>query len=307
MTLPSDPGAALDSSTNGGDLEVGGRWLEDSRRWFEGALERFLPHTDLGPPALAEAVKYALLGGGKRVRPAIVRLLGGAGADPAALEAAAVAVECIHTYSLVHDDLPCMDDDDLRRGRPTVHKAYSEATAVLVGDALQALAFEACGGASRGAAAMTVALARAGGGAGMVGGQILDLEGEGQDLDLASVQEVHRTKTAALLGASAELGALAGGAEGARVAEARQFGLALGMCFQAMDDVLDVTGDAATLGKTPGKDVGAHKGTLVAAVGLDAARLEAAQRASEARSHANTLGLGPVGLGLIELLLRRKS
>lgn len=154
---------------------------------------------------------------------------------------------------------------------------------------------------------MTVALARAGGAAGMVGGQVLDLEGEGQNLDLAGVQEIHRTKTAALLGASAELGALAGGAEGPRVAEARRFGLALGMCFQAMDDVLDVTGDAGTLGKTPGKDLVAHKGTLVAALGLDGAKAEAAQRASEARSHANHLGLGSAGLGLIELLLRRKS
>lgn len=297
----------MESSIERGDLEAAGRWLEESRRWFEAGLEGFLARTELGPPALSEALEYALLGGGKRVRPALVRLLGGDHADPADLVAAAVAVECIHTYSLVHDDLPCMDDDDLRRGRPTVHRAYSEATAVLVGDALQALAFEACGGASRGAAAMTVALARAGGAAGMVGGQVLDLEGEGQNLDLAGVQEIHRTKTAALLGASAELGALAGGAEGPRVAEARRFGLALGMCFQAMDDVLDVTGDAGTLGKTPGKDLVAHKGTLVAALGLDGAKAEAAQRASEARSHANHLGLGSAGLGLIELLLRRKS
>ncbi len=305
---PSTEGGDLEAGDlNAGHVEAGGRWLEDSRRWFEAGLQRFLERTSLGPPALSEAVEYALLGGGKRVRPAIVRLLGGDGADPADLEAAAVAVECIHTYSLVHDDLPCMDDDDLRRGRPTVHRAYSEATAVLAGDALQALAFEACGGASRGAAAMTVALARAGGAAGMVGGQVLDLQGEGQDLDLAGVQEVHRTKTAALLGASAELGALAGGADEGRVAEARRFGVALGMCFQAMDDVLDVTGDAETLGKTPGKDVGALKGTLVAALGLEGARIEAAQRASEARSHANRLGLGEVGMGLIELLLQRKS
>jgi len=297
----------LNPSTQSGDVDAAERWLEASRRWFEDALQGFLRRTDLGPPVLSEAVEYALLGGGKRIRPALVRLLGGESASPPDLEAAAVAVECIHTYSLVHDDLPCMDDDDLRRGRPTVHRAYTEATAVLVGDALQALAFEATGSASRGAAAMTVALARASGPAGMVGGQALDLAGEGQSLALPEVEEVHRTKTAALLGASAELGAIAGGSSPDVVIRARDFGLALGMCFQAMDDVLDVTGDAETLGKTPGKDLGADKGTLVAALGLEGARAEAAQRASEAHTHANALGLGDLGAGLIELLLRRKS
>jgi len=297
----------LNPSTQSGDVDAAERWLEASRRWFEDALQGFLRRTDLGPPVLSEAVEYALLGGGKRIRPALVRLLGGESASPPDLEAAAVAVECIHTYSLVHDDLPCMDDDDLRRGRPTVHRAYTEATAVLVGDALQALAFEATGSASRGAAAMTVALARASGPAGMVGGQALDLAGEGQSLALPEVEEVHRTKTAALLGASAELGAIAGGSSPDVVIRARDFGVALGMCFQAMDDVLDVTGDAETLGKTPGKDLGADKGTLVAALGLEGARAEAAQRASEAHTHANALGLGDLGAGLIELLLRRKS
>ena len=297
----------MELSSKLGDVEDARLWLEGSRQWFETSLERFLARTDLGPAALSGAVEYALLGGGKRVRPAIVRLIGGDCAAASTLEAAAIAVECIHTYSLVHDDLPCMDDDDLRRGRPTVHRVYGEATAVLVGDALQALAFEAVGGAGRSAAAMTVALAQASGPAGMVGGQGLDLAGEGQDLDVAAVQEVHRTKTAALLGASAELGALAGGADDDRVRAAREFGRSLGMCFQATDDVLDVTGDALTLGKTPGKDEGAAKGTLVAALGLEGARLEASRRASEARDHANLLGLGPLGLGLIELLLRRKS
>ncbi len=297
----------MNPSTQSGDVDAAERWLEASRRWFEDALQGFLRRTDLGPPVLSEAVEYALLGGGKRIRPALVRLLGGESASPPDLEAAAVAVECIHTYSLVHDDLPCMDDDDLRRGRPTVHRAYTEATAVLVGDALQALAFEATGSASRGAAAMTVALARASGPAGMVGGQALDLAGEGQSLALPEVEEVHRTKTAALLGASAELGAIAGGSSPDVVIRARDFGVALGMCFQAMDDVLDVTGDAETLGKTPGKDLGADKGTLVAALGLEGARAEAAQRASEAHTHANALGLGDLGAGLIELLLRRKS
>ena len=297
----------MELSTQSGDVDAAARWLEDTRRWFEDALQGFLRRTELGPPVLSEAVEYALLGGGKRIRPALVRLLGAGSADPADLSAAAVAVECIHTYSLVHDDLPCMDDDDLRRGRPTVHRAYSDATAVLVGDALQALAFEVTGGVTLGAASMTVALARASGPAGMVGGQALDLAGEGQSLELFEVEEVHRTKTAALLGASAELGAIAGGASPERAALARDFGLALGMCFQAMDDVLDVTGDAKTLGKTPGKDLGADKGTLVAALGLEEAQAQAARRASEAHTHANAFGLGELGAGLIELLLRRKS
>ena len=137
----------MEGRTDTEGVAAAGRWLEDSRQWFEEVLARFLAGADLGPPALREALEYALLGGGKRVRPAIVRLVAGEDADPAAVEAAAVAVECVHTYSLVHDDLPCMDDDDLRRGRPTVHRAYSEATAVLVGDGLQALAFEALAGA----------------------------------------------------------------------------------------------------------------------------------------------------------------
>jgi farnesyl diphosphate synthase len=297
----------LEGRTDTEGVAAAGRWLEDSRRWFEEALARFLAGADLGPPALREALEYALLGGGKRVRPAIVRLVAGEAADPAAVEAAAVAVECIHTYSLVHDDLPCMDDDDLRRGRPTVHRAYSEATAVLVGDGLQALAFEALAGAPEGAAAMTRALARGAGPAGMVGGQALDLDGEGRDLGVEAVREIHRTKTAALLAASAELGALAGGSDPARVELAGRFGLALGMCFQATDDVLDVTGDATTLGKTPGKDAGAAKGTLVAALGLEGARDEARLRASEAHTCAKGLGLGGLGEGLIELLLRRNS
>lgn len=297
----------MDGSNETLSLDEAARWLESSRVWFEGALAGFIERTDLGPPALREAVEYALLGGGKRVRPALVRLVAGDAADGGAVAAAAVAIECVHTYSLVHDDLPCMDDDDLRRGRPTVHRAYSEATAVLVGDALQALAFEALAGVPEVGGAMALALARAAGPAGMVGGQALDLEGEGKALGADDVREIHRAKTAALLGASAELGALAAGAGPERVASARSFGVALGMCFQAMDDVLDVTGDAGTLGKTPGKDAGASKGTLVAALGLEGAREDAAASASEARTHANALGLGGLGAGLIELLLRRNS
>lgn len=290
-------------------------WFEATRAWTDALIDQRLAEVDLGPPRLAEAVGYALLGGGKRVRPALCRMVFSAvtkaSAPPSSIElmgAAAFGVECIHTYSLVHDDLPCMDDDDLRRGRATVHKVYGEATGVLVGDALQSLAFEALGGAGGASAARAVlCLARASGGAGMVGGQVLDLAGEGADLGVEEVEAIHSAKTATLLGAAAELGAIAGSESTEAAAEARAFGHALGMCFQAMDDVLDVTGDAGTLGKTPGKDASASKGTLVAALGLDGARAAAVRHADAAKAAAESLGLGSLGLGFVEMLLSRKS
>lgn len=283
-------------------------WLAESRAWAEALIARFLDELDLGPRGLEEALRYAMTGGGKRVRPALCRLVGEAvGGAPDAIAAGAFAVECIHTYSLVHDDLPCMDDDDLRRGRATVHRAYDEATAVLVGDALQALAFEALAGSGTGAAGRVLTLTRASGAAGMVGGQVLDLAGEGRALGLEEVEAIHRTKTADLLGAAAELGALSGTDDPDTAARARRFGEAIGMCFQAMDDVLDVTGDAATLGKTPGKDAEAAKGTLVAALGLEGAQQAAERHATEARALAAELGAGPLGAGFVDLLLVRKS
>lgn len=285
-------------------------WVESTRDWADGLIARRMDAMDLGPAGLEEAVRYAMTGGGKRVRPALCRMVGEAlGGSTEAIEAGAFAVECIHTYSLVHDDLPCMDDDDLRRGRATVHRRFDEATAVLVGDALQALAFEALASSGDGAALRVGALARASGGAGMVGGQVLDLASEGRSLDAGEVEAIHRAKTAALLGAAAELGALAAPEplRSERRDAARSLGDALGMCFQAMDDVLDVTGDAATLGKTPGKDVDTAKGTLVAALGLDGARAAAERHSAEARTLAGELGLGPLGAGFVDLLLARKS
>ncbi len=286
------------------------KWFAASREWADALIARRLDEMDLGPPKLEEALRYAMTGGGKRVRPALCRLLGDAlGGAEDAIEAAAFAVECIHTYSLVHDDLPSMDDDDLRRGRATVHRRFDEATAVLVGDALQALAFEALAGSGEGAALSVGALARAAGAPGMVGGQVLDLACEGRSLDAEEVEAIHRAKTAALLGVAAELGALAAPepTRSARAGEARALGEALGMCFQAIDDVLDVTGNAATLGKTPGKDADASKGTLVAALGLDGARDAAERHAKRALDLAEDLGLGPLGAGFVSLLLSRNS
>lgn len=291
-----------------------GPWLEEARAWADGLMEAAFAGGDIdwGPAALEEACRYALTGGGKRVRPTLVRLVGEAlGGDPGAIDDAALAVECIHTYSLVHDDLPAMDDDDLRRGRATVHRRYDEATAILVGDALQSVAFEVLGRrADAAAGARAQVLARAAGPAGMVGGQVLDLASEARagGTDADGVARIHALKTAALLGAAAELGALtAPGVTAGQREDARVFGREIGLTFQAMDDVLDVTADAAALGKTPGKDQAVGKGTLVAALGLQGARDVAGRHADRAREASARLGLGALGVGLVDTLLRRKS
>ena len=289
-------------------------WLEQTRAWADDQLERAVGELEGTPPRLLEALRYALFGGGKRLRPTLVRaccdLVGGL--DEQAGRAAA-AVELLHTYSLVHDDLPCMDDDDLRRGRPTCHKVYGEATAVLVGDALQAAAFEQTAGAGdeRGAR-MTYTLARAAGSLGMVGGQELDLASSaGAGLD--EVVEIHRRKTGALLAASVELGVLAAhpdwDPDEPRRAALREYGEAVGLCFQAVDDLLDVTGDAGSLGKTPGKDMAAGKATLVSARGVDGAAEAARSAASTARSAARRAGAseGHPTFWIIDRMLRRTS
>jgi geranylgeranyl pyrophosphate synthase len=258
---------------------------------------------------------YALFGGGKRLRPALVRLftreLGGSDREA---EAPAAAIELVHTYSLVHDDLPAMDDDALRRGRPTVHVAFDEATAILVGDALLTLAFEVLGtaGGER-AGEQALVLARAAGARGMVGGQVLDLTLERAGAAAPELLlDMHARKTAALFGAACELGALASGARGAeRSVRARSadFGRSLGLLFQAVDDLLDVTGDAATLGKTPGKDAALARATLVSVLGLERARQRAGELAAEARRAARELASGPGERAqeLVEFVLARRA
>jgi geranylgeranyl pyrophosphate synthase len=287
------------------------RWLDETRRWTELHLERELDALAADVPAdLLAALRYSLLGGGKRIRPALVRLACAqhGGGDAAALPAA-LAIECVHTYSLVHDDLPCMDDDDLRRGRPTCHRVYGEALAVLAGDALLTWAFELLARAPHAAREQARVLARAAGAAGMVGGQVLDLGTAGRTPSPREVEAIHRGKTAALFGAATELGALAAGAEDAACVRARAFGVALGRCFQAIDDVLDVTAEAGVLGKTPGKDARQARPTLVAALGLAGARAEAERLAGEARSAARALGpeAGELPLALVDLLLAREA
>lgn len=272
------------------------------REWLprvEQALLDLLPRPAETPSRLHEAMHYALFPGGKRLRPMLV-LLGAqaVGADPAIAVRAAASLECMHTYSLVHDDLPCMDDDDLRRGRPTCHKVYGEALALLAGDALLTLAFE--GAASAGAAAV-IELARAAGSLGMVGGQVEDLAAEGDvsHHTLERVQWIHDHKTGALITASLLVGALGGapskGGDGrAAVPEAvldllRQFGDRLGRAFQIADDCLDLTGSAAELGKNPMADVALGKLTWPAMVGLETSLATAARLAAEASDLAPKL------------------
>jgi farnesyl diphosphate synthase len=283
--------------------------LEDSRQWAEGVLERLLPAAEGPFAALHEAMRYAALGGGKRVRAALVReccrRFGGMDEDAAPF---AAAIECVHAYSLVHDDLPCMDDDDLRRGRPTVHKAWNEAVAVLVGDGLLTHAFLLLSRVRPAGAEAVLVLADAAGSRGMVGGQALDLVSSSK-CARELVETIHRTKTAALIGAACELGALAGCARPMERAHARDYGVELGLLFQAIDDVLDCTADAATLGKTPGKDADLDKATLVAALGLEGAREAAALHAKRARDLAAALGAseGELLHDLPEVLLGRRA
>ena len=244
----------------------------------EAALERALPRAAQDDPGrLHAAMRYAVLGGGKRLRPLLVYASGWLfDAPPARLDVPAVAVELIHAYSLVHDDLPAMDDDALRRGRPTCHVAYGEATAILAGDALQALAFEHL---TRDTAlevdaavrlAMLRALAEACGAEGMAGGQALDLAATGGRLDLPRLEHLHALKTGALIRASVRLGALAAGADSAAALRALDdYASALGLAFQIRDDLLDVEGATATLGKTAGKDAAQSKPTFPALLGID--------------------------------------
>lgn len=253
----------------------------------EHALDRRLPAADAEPARLHSAMRYAALGAGKRVRPFLVYSTGAMlGADEARLDTPACAVELIHAYSLVHDDLPAMDDDDLRRGRPTCHRAFDEATAILAGDALQTLAFETLARDGALAAetrlAMLATLAQASGSQGMAGGQAIDLSAVGQTLELDALEQMHRLKTGALIAASVQLGALAAGADTNTQTRLARYARAIGLAFQVRDDMLDVTADSHTLGKTQGKDAAQDKPTYVSLLGLDGARGLAAKLLDEA-------------------------
>ena len=260
-----------------------------ARARVEQALARVLPAAEGRQRRLHEAMRYAVLNGGKRVRAMLVYWSGDTlGAPPGHADAPAAAVELIHAYSLVHDDLPCMDDDDLRRGMPTCHRAFDEATALLCGDALQTLAFEVLAGANNGLAAeqraaMVATLAAASGAQGMAGGQAIDLAAVGATLDLEHLEDMHLRKTGALIRAAARLGALAAPAvSDDDLARLDDYGRCVGLAFQIQDDILDVEGDTATLGKTRGADVARGKPTYPTLLGLDGARRKAAALHREA-------------------------
>lgn len=271
--------------------------LQALRDRVEQALEHCLPPVNATPARLHAAMRYATLNGGKRVRACLVYAAGqAAGALADTLDAPACAVELVHAYSLVHDDLPCMDDDELRRGKPTCHKAYDEATALLVGDALQSLAFDVLardpklgGGARR--LQMVATLAQAIGSSGMAGGQAIDLESVGQELRLPALEDMHRRKTGALIRAAVLLGAQAGDTADDHCTRAlERYAEAIGLAFQIADDILDVEGEAIHLGKNPGADQARAKPTYPALIGLEAAKAKAGTLRETALESLRPLG-----------------
>jgi farnesyl diphosphate synthase len=290
------------------------QWMRTVLERVEQALDRHLPPTSTAPARLHEAMRYAVLGGGKRVRPLLCHAAGElTNARAESLEAAAAALEMVHVYSLVHDDMPCMDDDALRRGKPTVHVQYDEATALLVGDALQSQAFVAL---TEGAAlapvqqaALTRELALAIGSIGMAGGQAIDLESVGQKLTREQLETMHRMKTGALLRGAVRMGALAGDTPDANTLRALDaYAAAVGLAFQVVDDILDATSDSATLGKTAGKDAKDGKPTYVSIIGLDASRALAAQLRSDAHAALAPFGTRAQRLAeLADLVVNRVS
>jgi farnesyl diphosphate synthase len=289
-------------------------WVRTHGQRTELALDNLLDAANAHPARLHEAMRYAAQGGGKRIRPLLVYAAGELGDDfneekNNALDSAAVAIECIHAYSLVHDDLPCMDDDDLRRGRPTVHKAYDEATALLVGDALQTRAFEVlantrCDAHTR--LAMIGVLAIASGSRGMAGGQAIDLESVGKKLDLAGLKQMHAMKTGALLSCSVQMGGIAAKLSPTQMQHLKNYSEALGLAFQIVDDVLDATADSQTLGKTAGKDAANDKPTYVTLMGLDYAKNSAIDLQETAIASLESFGAKAGALkGLALLVVNR--
>ncbi len=272
------------------DAQALDAFLREAGHRVAEAIDRLLPPVEPGhdaPPRLAEAMRYSVQAGGKRLRPALCLMAAEAcGADPVQAIAPAVAVELVHTYSLIHDDLPAMDDDDLRRGRPTCHKAFDEATAILAGDGLLTLAFELIARHTQppeAALACVQALAEGAGPAGMVGGQMADLEAEGRDdPTLEALEAIHRRKTGALLRASLRMGAHVALAPPHVVAALDAYGRDVGLAFQIIDDLLDVEGDEAKMGKRVQKDSSLGKWTYPALLGIEGSRRKAEALAEQA-------------------------
>ncbi len=289
-------------------------YLADRCRLVDEALDQYLPPAKTRPRTLHEAMRYSVFAGGKRLRPILSLASAEAcGGQPEAALAPAVAVECIHTYSLIHDDLPCMDDDDLRRGMPTSHIKYGEGIAVLAGDALLTIAFEILSKVKPttryGVGAFVGELAIASGSRHLIGGQVMDLEGEGSDVMLnpSELKYIHESKTAALLTSSIRLGAMSANATPARLDALTVYGQSLGLAFQVIDDILDVTQTSEKLGKSAGKDEATSKSTYPALFGLEKSRKEAARLTKKAHEALKPFGRKGKRLGeLADFLLDRE-
>lgn len=282
---PTISAAAESVSVKSEHRTIAKAYLKSACEFTDQHLEQFIPSEQTSPGTLHKAMRYSIFAGGKRLRPALVlaacEAVGGSREDAAP---AACALEMIHTYSLIHDDLPAMDNDDLRRGRPTNHKVFGDAMAILAGDGLLTYAFEVLTHTRRteSVAGIVRVVARGAGTVGMVGGQVLDIEGEGKPATLTSVSAIHQWKTASLIAASCEAGALSGGATQTEYEHLSDFGRKIGLAFQIVDDILDCTASPEALGKTPGKDAKVGKATYPSVMGLEKAKEEADRLAKQA-------------------------
>lgn len=288
-------------------------FFEEDRVEVDASLDRLLPLETAQPPSIHKAMRYSVFAGGKRIRPILcleaARIFT---SDVAPAHYSACAIEFIHTYSLIHDDLPALDNDDLRRGKPTCHKQFGEAAAILAGDALLTLAFETISAApvdsDRRVAMLAEISSAAGTINGMVGGQVADLEAEGKRVDAAVLEYIHRSKTAALIRASVSSGAICAGAGAEEIARLRRFGEAIGLHFQVTDDILDVEESSAALGKTAGKDIAQQKATYPAVFGLDKSHQIANDLASRALAELKSFGERAARLREIaEYLVQRRA
>jgi geranylgeranyl diphosphate synthase type II len=303
--------AAVQPDQAGGDLKS---YLRAEHGLVDSALDDILPAEEDSPTLLHQAMRYSVFAGGKRLRPILVLATGRAlGASPEVLMPAACAVELVHTYSLIHDDLPTFDDDDLRRGQPTSHVVFGEAIAVLAGDALQTQAFAALSEAGRDAVdsglwlACIHELAVAIGSGGMAGGQCLDLQAEGQSLDGEELRRLHASKTGALLTACVRMGAILGGADDHTLGELTRYGQLIGLAFQIVDDLLDVEGTVQELGKRPGADQQHGKSTYLGLLGQEGAHAEADRLLVEALAALEILGSrGETLAGIARYIVDRK-
>ncbi|MBN2712658.1 MAG: polyprenyl synthetase family protein [Planctomycetes bacterium] len=288
------------------------KYIDDKLPGINAALEKALPKADMKPEVLHEAMRASVIGGGKRLRPLLVIMSSRAcgGGDESEELAAGCALEMIHSYSLIHDDLPCMDNADMRRGKLSCHKAYGEAMAVLAGDALLTMAFEvlASGLAPEKAARACAILAKASGSVGMVGGQVLDLEGEGKKLELDQIEAIDKWKTGALITAACKIGGIVAGAKLEDIDALSKYGRALGVMFQITDDLLDIESTSEVLGKTAGQDAKQGKATYPAILGIEEARELAKDKSIEAKEALKGFSKDALMLRLLsDYVLERKK